>query len=603
MTPRLFVLSAISAALFSTYASAIGFGEILLSSRVGEPLRAEVPVFTNTGEPIDPACFTLSPVPGSDLPVVSSARIKLIQRGQAHFLSITGSKPIAEPMFVISLRANCGIDLQRDFILMPQAPLMLMASESDAPAPPAAPAPTATRKRSSTYSELRAQDGDTLESIAESRSSGDIVEQQRLLAAMQRANPGLSPDQPLPEGETVLIPRVRRPVPAEAISRYDAPPKPRRAEQSIAPQAKPKKAPLREASPIQASNNTDRVILGAPPEEVKPGEKAVAPRGSLQEADERMLKLEASLNLLSREVEKLNSALALATEALAVQEKLRDAQASQVPPAGTPTLQASPPPAATQERSNHNNWLELLVSALIGGGIAAGAAHLISRQRGATTARDELPTRATSRNDEVLPQVQNTAEPLFNEIPDLPEDKVDPASPTEVDIPLDGDFSGIDTETETTVNVSENDSILELAEIMLSFGRIRGAAETLALHIEERSPDNIQPWSMLLDLYRRGEMHVEFESLAAKMRSKFNVRIPSWEDSAEPVSGLKSLEDYAHIIGRAIHTWGTQDCLDYLYELVHNNRAGQRSGFPLEVVEEIALLILVLESGYGIRRP
>ena len=81
---------------------------------------------------------------------------------------------------------------------------------------------------------------------------------------------------------------------------------------------------------------------------------------------------------------------------------------------------------------------------------------------------------------------------------------------------------------------------------MLSFGRIRGAAETLAMHIEESSPDNIQPWTMLLDLYRRGDMKPEFDKLAARMRTKFNVLIPTWEFSTAPVSGLKSLEDYAH---------------------------------------------------------
>jgi pilus assembly protein FimV len=42
--------------------------------------------------------------------------------------------------------------------------------------------------------------------------------------------------------------------------------------------------------------------------------------------------------------------------------------------------------------------------------------------------------------------------------------------------------------------------------------------------------------------------------------------------------------------------------MDYLYELVHDNRAGNRSGFPLEVVEEIALLMRTLENGYGLRR-
>jgi len=137
---------------------------------------------------------------------------------------------------------------------------------------------------------------------------------------------------------------------------------------------------------------------------------------------------------------------------------------------------------------------------------------------------------------------------------------------------------------------------------MLSFGRIRGAAETLATYIDESSPTHIRPWLMLLDLYRRGNMREEFETLAPRVAERFNAHIPAWEDTPNPVTGLKSLEDYAHIVWRLVHTWGSQACLDYLYDLVKDTRTGQRSGFPLEVVEEIAFLMRILEEGYGLQR-
>lgn len=92
-------------------------------------------------------------------------------------------------------------------------------------------------------------------------------------------------------------------------------------------------------------------------------------------------------------------------------------------------------------------------------------------------------------------------------------------------------------------------SVLALAEIMLSFGRLRGAADTLAEHIEQTMPDSIEPWSMLLDLYRRGGMR-EFEALAGKMRGRFNAATPSWSESTTPISGLKSTEDFPHVIQR-----------------------------------------------------
>ena len=107
---------------------------------------------------------------------------------------------------------------------------------------------------------------------------------------------------------------------------------------------------------------------------------------------------------------------------------------------------------------------------------------------------------------------------------------------------------------------------------------------------------------MLLDLYRRSGLSGEYTRLLPAMRQKFNLQIPAWQDLQTPVSGLKSLEGYEHIVSRITAIWGTQECMDYLYQLVHDNRAGQRSGFPLEVIEEIVLLLLVLEAGYGLQR-
>lgn len=145
-------------------------------------------------------------------------------------------------------------------------------------------------------------------------------------------------------------------------------------------------------------------------------------------------------------------------------------------------------------------------------------------------------------------------------------------------------------------------SVLALAEIMLSFGRLNGATETLAEHIEHAMPASIAPWSMLLDLYRRGGMRPEFEALAGRIHDRFNVQVADWNDSTTPISGLKTLEDYPHIVQKATRLWGTQAGVDYLHGLVHDTRAGLRNGFPLEIVEEIALLLGIQEEGYGLRR-
>ena len=96
-------------------------------------------------------------------------------------------------------------------------------------------------------------------------------------------------------------------------------------------------------------------------------------------------------------------------------------------------------------------------------------------------------------------------------------------------------------------------------------------------------------------------MRGEYTKLLPAVRRNFNLDVPAWQDLETTVSGLRSLEDFEHVAERVKAGWGTQACMDYLYELVHDNRDGQRSGFPLEVVEEIVLLMLILEEAYGLQ--
>lgn len=575
MNSRIFRFSTLYTALFSSYAAAVGFGEITLHSRVGEPLRAEVPIIASAGEQIDTACFSLAPLPNADLPAISNARIRLARNGQEYRLYITGIKPIDEPIFIVGLRANCGVDLQRDYVLMPQPPLELAETSSLAPAATVASAP---RKKANNR-DWHASQADTMENIAEARISENGTERQRLLT----------------EGTAVRTPKPRNSV-AASKSISEASSRPRPAERAAATPSK--KDILHERAQAPASS-IDRLVLRAAPEELNPGEKAVAPRGSMRDMEERMLKLEKTLSLLNQEVEKLDSALALSAEAADLQQKLQAIQAAQAAKESTTIKPAPAAPASIPATPRPDNWTEMLISALIGGGIAAGIAQLLGRRR-REQSNAYLPLTGPTYQQPIEPKPQPdltpavVAPPVASSRPTL----------TIVDTPL-AIAKQADPMDNGAVRVDfdDSDSALALAEIMLSFGRLRGAAETLSQHIEDNSPGNIKPWTMLLDLYRRGGMQVEFDNLAATMRQRFNVAVPAWEASTTPVSGLKSLEDYPHIISHIVLCWGKQEAMDYLDDLVHDNRAGKRSGFPLEVIEQLALLMRVLEDGYELKRP
>jgi len=594
MIPTRFKLSTLAALLLSTQVQAVGFGEMVLHSRVGEALRAEVPLLLGEGESIhSTACFSLAPMDGSDLPVVSSARTQLLRTGNKYRLLITGSKPIAEPVFVIGLRAACGFDLQRDYTLMPAEPLMTAEVASQAPSPSLPFAP-AGKRQSRNYSEWQAAEGDTLESVAEAAAPDNMAQQQRLLSALKRANPDLIPGHPMSSGQRFRMPNIRQTKPAESDALAQTQ-RPRLARSSERIQAAPDTPGAAKAAPRPETGGSDRVVLGAPPEDAVAKPNTPPPRGSMAEMEDRMLRLETTLHQLNQEVEKLNKALELTAETMAAQQKLQLAQALQTRAAADGSLvTANTAPGAAQP-TTRDSWLELLLSALIGGGIAAGLAHLLGRRRSQPSLARTIsrpaaavitPTTATNR----------AANPE-----NFSADEAGAPTPT-IDIPLDDISVTPEQPGSVAVEFNESASALELAEIMLSYGRVKGAAETLAQHIEQNAPDNVQPWLMLLDLYRRGNMRPEFDSLSQRIREKFNMHIPDWDTSTVPVSGLKALEDYAHITWRLVSQWGKQECMDYLYDLIHDSRAGQRFGFPLEIVEEIALLMRVLEDGYGLTR-
>jgi hypothetical protein len=380
----------------------------------------------------------------------------------------------------------------------------------------------------------------------------------------------------------VLVPDLRQHIAAErdalpaqkalAPEREAAAPAPRVRE---APKPRPPKPPApKPAKPKPAG--PDRVMLGAPPADLKPGERAVPPKGSRAEMNERMQQLEATIQSLNAQIEALDKALELTSESLALQKKLQAAQAGKAADTGGVAAPVIKPPEAPV--ASDTKWLEIIASALGGGLVVALVALLLGRRR-ERRVEGEIPLGVAPAAAPMRAATAPVAPPVTVNVP--PEQFSQGA----------GDVSAVD------VSFSHDESALALAEIMLSFGRLQAAAETLAAHVEEHAPDDPRPWLMLLDLYRRGAMRGEYARLVPRLRQKFNLQAPSWEDGTAG-SGLRSLEDYPHIVEQLTAIWGTRTGRDYLHRLLHDNRAGQRTGFPLEVVEEILLLQHVADAAW-----
>ncbi len=85
----------------------------------------------------------------------------------------------------------------------------------------------------------------------------------------------------------------------------------------------------------------------------------------------------------------------------------------------------------------------------------------------------------------------------------------------------------------TTLNEHfEANPVMELADIMLSFGRVKGAAQALQEFIDHNPEEALQPWIRLMDVYRMAGMRSEFENVARNLNQHFNVEVQSWEEGA-----------------------------------------------------------------------
>jgi hypothetical protein len=151
---------------------------------------------------------------------------------------------------------------------------------------------------------------------------------------------------------------------------------------------------------------------------------------------------------------------------------------------------------------------------------------------------------------------------------------------------------------EHSIDVAEHESAIELAEIMLSFGRVHGAAQTLADYIEANPRHSVEPWLKLLEIYHGADMRAEFEALARHLNQTFNIELLTWEGRSEN-RFPEDIEAYTHVMGQIQGTWGKPECLGYIQDLMRDNRNGTRAGFPLPVLYDMLMLIGVLEECLG----
>lgn len=618
-TRRLPLAAALSAALalLSTPASSAALGEIVAVSPLGEPFRVEIAIAAGTIE--DAANCLRVVVPDdrtADLPWLKGGRISVSGRGSHARIIVTSARPVNEPALKLAISDVCSTLMRKEYTLLLPYP----ATTTRAPA--AAPQWAAPGGRPGNTRTWTTAAGESLATLAEALYPDNASARRRFVRATAEANPLLFPDDAsrtatLEPGTPVLIPDLRRaaaprpdrePASKARATRQPSPSKPPRTTPPVAAAAAPQ-------SPAPSGARTDRLVVadeaartgGAPgvvgDAGLSPTTRGVDASWSTRERElaaavDRSIIAEMELLARIKELEQIQARLQEQAETL-----VASLPAATAPQAARPSPAPAPVPVPVPPRTveTHQDWY--LAGALLLG-ILLILAGLLRKRRG-------VEPRANT-------QRQHASAPPLAATPQAPSEqpKAAPAAPAprptngealpqqHTLIPWDSasrlpeGAKIVMTETGGEV-VEEHKSAIELAEIMMSFGRVRGAADTLAEFIQSNPKQAITPWLKLLDVYKAAGLRAEFDGLAYQLNKTFNVRSVTWDTYDNSRAIPLSLEDLPHIAAHLQGNWRTRECQAFIQQLLRDNRGGAREGFPFAIIDELLLLEAVLEDELG----
>ncbi|MBD5801832.1 hypothetical protein AZOA_12570 [Azoarcus sp. Aa7] len=577
-----------------TPSGAFVLGEPVPLSKIGEPLKIEIPILQG-----DPAqfgeCLRLAALPTSSdgLPRVRNARLDLAGRGPKARLVLSHRLPSFDPALRFAIEDLCDSRLRREYTVLlafpdnaavaesagTQAPEQIGSTVADTPpqeaprrpryyrrAPPAADTPAATSAAAPGRATAPSAGGrDRLElGGGESEIPGAGLRLSTQLGSLARIDATTEAQRDELRREQSVIMAIDRTIVAQLELNE-------RIRQLEAVQSRMMAEHIRTPSP---TSDVAPVAEPADAEPPAPQAQPLAPDHSVAEAWKQGTLTVGFVSLA------LAAALAWLRKRRANAPAADDAEPTPKPTPDRKKPAVRPPAPRT----------EPVARPAAGSPVAAA-----SRAASANPAAPELPpevadTSASGRPPEHSPLGWETEEDIFaHPISLAPIAPIDPIAP----------ISHVAVEE----SAEEHESAIELAEIMMGFGRIRGAADTLAEFIASNPKKAVTPWLKLMEVYRTADLREEFDALAKQLNKTFNVKAVTWESFDEARAATNSMEQMAHVTKNVQQMWGARECQAYLEHLLRDNRDGTREGFPLSVIDEILLLEAVLDDQLGPYRP
>lgn len=607
-----FLLCSALSILAAAPACALGLGDLRTSSRLGERLHVEIDLAVQPDERMEAGCIRLKKPQGDDLPWVKQGAYG-VRRGASSVLTIQSQGPVFDPVVQIGVFIGCGFEVQRDYTVFLSPPLV----------DPVLPSTASVTPPYSPISSRRAPRQPVVPAVSnreERQPAVPKVASAKVMKPLRLPKPG--------KDRLVLFGGNEGNDPSLALSSQFA--------------SWNEGAESRDRDALRETLRIEYRMLQAL------HQQAVA----LLETAEKLRQLEQTLSELQQKTDVLGKQLqpngiaapaavipapASSTETPAPQapvpESVVTTPDSSIPATSAPVQRKSSSKPA--ESDSLQFYGALVLAALL---LAAWLAWRHSQRRKPVGRFTDVPPA-------LLVDPQRGAELEKRDPLDLEleaEDARGGRAATMVDFPLGDTVPPPEISTPITEFVADNPSaaqlsvgaatldehfevnpVMELADIMLSFGRVKGAAQALQEFVDHNPEEALQPWIRLMDVYRLAGMRTEFEQVAANLNQYFNVEVQNWDEAGGgvalvPKDGVadrtgvreeplpiqwptsakkaKSVEEMTHICNQIVEKWYGKDGIDYLQSLLRDNRGGLRSGFTIEVVDEILFLADIQET-------
>jgi hypothetical protein len=522
-------------------ASALGLGNINVKSQLGQPLRASIKI-QDASEIKDEACFRVINDTNVENPL-TNANFRLSKIvGDTATLTVTSNQIINEPITNLTVMAECGINIRRDYVLLLDPPAALDSALTN-------------------ETETTIEDDASLVDDSANKIVKEITEPKTQAQTVRAANTSTKKTSSKKKKNSkksnknvVLSAGYNDTKPAEKDSSSP---------NNTANENKPRLS-ISGGEILSNAQNTTNLRLDkqlhfaaeAAPEGVAAN---IEMQDEVTVLHNRMMHLEKQINNLMIANQKLKDENRINTQQLE---------------------QASSP-------GNKLDWLGYI----LGGGLLLSgltiAEKLRSRRQIKQLEEAELSFLSPSQtadnptklddfkiNDDYFgsiarQELANTVETTTNKTSALEPPKA----------------------VETPFSVEEFDSehnILDHADVFLSHGRTSLAIQLLQNHLLDFPKQSVTIWLFLLDLLAKENMQGVYEQTALECKEHFNIRIEAF--SNDEASPKQRFEDFPRLNAGLQDVWGTPAALIYLDDLIYNSRLETRAGFEKSVLEELLLL-------------